>query len=109
MRGREAIVANWLKNRDEPNTYGAQYQPLAVNGNTAVTQGQSIYYKPDGTTIVRKFDNIFVLKFDDEGRCEDFCEWYMQPRTSIAEGAHGRTPLATYVVEKGKPLITLVK
>src|SRR5262245_18458225 len=72
VRGREAIVTNWLKNRDEPNTYRAEYQPLAINGNTAVTQGQSIHYKPDGTTILRKFDNIFVLKFDDEGRCEDF-------------------------------------
>jgi hypothetical protein len=80
LRGREAIVADWLDNPDKPNTYSAEYQPLAVNGNTAVAHGESIYYKTDRKTIERKFDNIFVLKFDGEGRCEDFCEWYMQPR-----------------------------
>jgi hypothetical protein len=80
VRGREAIIAEWLDDPDAPNTYSAHYAPIAVNGNTAVTHGESIYYKSDGKTIERKFDNIFVLKFDDEGRCEDFCEWYMQPR-----------------------------
>jgi len=80
LRGSDAILANWLENRDAPNTYSAQYEPVAVEGNTAVTQGRSMYYEADGKTVLREFDNIFVLGFDDEGRCEDFCEWYMQPR-----------------------------
>lgn len=80
VRGRDAIVANWLEDRDAPNTYSAQYQPVAVEGNTAVAQGRSLYFEADGKTVLREFDNIFVLGFDDEGRCEDFCEWYMQPR-----------------------------
>jgi len=80
VRGRDTIVAKWIKNRDKPNTYSAEYKPIAVDGNTAVTNGHSLYYKADGKTIKRKFDNIFVLRFDDEGRCEDFCEWFMGPR-----------------------------
>jgi YD repeat-containing protein len=79
VRGREAIVASWLENRDPPNTYSAEYQPIAVNGNTAVSNGHSLYYDADGK-LVRQFDNIFVLRFAEDGRCADFCEWYMKPR-----------------------------
>jgi ketosteroid isomerase-like protein len=80
FRGREEIVADWIENRDKPGTYSAGYTPIAVDGNTAVTQGRSLYYEADGKTIKRQYDNIFVLKFDDEGRCTDFCEWWMVPR-----------------------------
>jgi hypothetical protein len=80
VRGRAAIIANWLENRDEPGTYAAQYRPLAVDGDTAVANGRSLYYEADGKTLKKQYDNIFVLRFDDVGRCVDFCEWFMQPR-----------------------------
>jgi hypothetical protein len=80
VRGRAAIIASWLENRDEPNTYAAQYRPLAVDGDTAVANGRSLYYEADGKTLKKQYDNIFVLRFDDAGRCVDFCEWFMQPR-----------------------------
>jgi ketosteroid isomerase-like protein len=81
MRGREAIVASWLENRDAPDTYSAEYQPIAVDGDTAVSHGRSLYYDADGK-VIRQFDNIFVMRFAEDGRCADFCEWYMQPRKS---------------------------
>lgn len=80
VSGREAIVANWLENKDAPNSYTADYKPIAVDGDTAVAQGRTIYLEADGKTPGRQFDNIFVMHFDDEGRCTDFCEWYMKPR-----------------------------
>ncbi len=80
VAGRDAIVANWLENRDAPNTYSGDYQAVAVDGNTAVSNGRTRYFKEDGKTLARQYDNIFVLRFDDEGRCADFCEWYAQPR-----------------------------
>ena len=80
VRGRDAIVANWLEYRDAPNTYTAEYRPVAVDGNIAVANGRSLYYEADGVTLKRQFDNIFVLRFDDDGRCVDFCEWFIQPR-----------------------------
>jgi hypothetical protein len=76
--GRDAIVASWLENRDAAGTYDAQYHPLVIEGDTAVTNGRSTYYDADGKTVVRVFDNIFVLNFDDKGRCTRFREWYMQ-------------------------------
>ena len=80
LRGREAILANWLRYRDEPNTYTAEYMPLAVDGHTAVANGRTFYYEADGKTLKKQYDNVFVLRFDPDGRCADFCEWYMQPR-----------------------------
>ena len=78
VQGREAIVANWLENRDAPGTYAAQYRPLAVEGNTAIANGRSIYYQSDSKTVLREFNNIFLLRFDDDGRCKEFMDWYMQ-------------------------------
>ena len=81
VRGRDSIVADWL---DEPNAAGswqARYVPVAVEGNVGVAQGRTRYIRPDGS-IERQFDNIFVLHFDEAGRCARFTEWYMQPRSS---------------------------
>lgn len=80
VQGREAIVASWLAERDAPGTYTAEYKPIALEGQTAVAQGRTLYYAADGQAVERQFDNIFVLRFDDEGLCTDFCEWYMQPQ-----------------------------
>lgn len=80
LRGRETIVANWLQNKDAPNTFSASYTPIAITDNTAVAQGRTQYYESDGKTPRTQFDNIFVLQFDDDGLCKDFCEWFMQPR-----------------------------
>lgn len=80
LRGRKAIIENWLENRDTPNTYSAEYKPIAVEGDTAVANGRTLYYQADGRTLKTQYDNIFVLRFDDEGRCTEFCEWFMQPR-----------------------------
>jgi ketosteroid isomerase-like protein len=80
VQGRDDIVASWMSDRDPSGTYTAHYEPLALNGDTAVARGRSLYFGQDGTVLQRQFDNIFVLRFDAEGRCCDFCEWYMQPR-----------------------------
>jgi ketosteroid isomerase-like protein len=80
VRGREAIVANWLEETDAPGSWEARYTPVAVEGNVGVANGRTRYIHPDGT-LEGEFDNIFVLHFDDTGRCTSFVEWYMQPRT----------------------------
>ena len=81
VRGREAIVAEWLKEPDPAGSWEAHYVPVAVEGNVGVAQGRTRYFAPDGS-IKRQFDNIFVLHFDDAGRCERFTEWFMQPRSA---------------------------
>lgn len=81
IRGREAIVAEWRREPDASGSWEARYEPLVVEGNLAVAQGRTRYFKTDGS-IAREFNNIFVLQFDEDGRCERFTEWFMQPRNA---------------------------
>lgn len=76
--GRAAIVASWLEDPDEPGSYDAQYHPVAVDGVTAVCNGRSQYFAPGSKTVGAEFDNIFVMRFDADGRCAEFREWYMK-------------------------------
>ena len=75
LQGRDAIVANWLDERDERGSWEARYRPLLIAGDRAVATGETRY--TDG----RVFSNLFVLHFDGDGRCSDVVEWYVeQPR-----------------------------
>jgi hypothetical protein len=76
--GREAIVASWLEDPDLAGTYDAHYAPLAIEGTVAVVNGRSQYFKLGSTAIENEFDNIFVLRFDEQGHCTEFREWYMK-------------------------------
>ena len=77
------MVASWLgdgpegaSTRDEPGTYDASYAPVAVDGDVVVATGTSSYRDiPDGP-VVRTFHNCFVMRFDDDGRCREFTEYY---------------------------------
>lgn len=81
LRGREAIVADWLREPNPVGSWEAHYVPVAVEGNVGVAQGRTRYFRADGS-VEREFDNIFVMHFDDAGRCTRFTEWFMQPRSS---------------------------
>ncbi len=83
--GRQAVVASWLgegtsgdaSTRDAPGTYEAQYSPIAVDGDTVVATGTSRYREvPDGP-IVRTYENCFIMRFDGDGRCCDFVEYFL--------------------------------
>jgi uncharacterized protein (TIGR02246 family) len=80
LHGREAIVASWLEpaHRDPAGTYAGQYEPVAVDGSVAIANGRSRYFEADGTTLRTEFDNLFFVRFDAEGRCREFREWYME-------------------------------
>jgi ketosteroid isomerase-like protein len=84
--GREAVVASWLgeansdgaSTRDAPGTYAAQYEPVAVDGEVVVATGTSSYRERLDGPIVRVYHNCFVLRFDAEGRCQEFTEYYIR-------------------------------
>lgn len=75
--GAEAIADSWLGDRDEPGSYDAVYEPVAVDGDTAVATGTSTYTHPDGS-VRAIYDNCFVLRFDADGRCREFTEWFIE-------------------------------
>jgi ketosteroid isomerase-like protein len=73
LRGREAIVASWLEDRDEPGSWSAAYAPLLISGDRAIATGETTY--ADG----RRFSNLFVMRYKD-GRCAEFVEWFIEQR-----------------------------
>ncbi len=75
-RGREAIVASWLAERDAEGTYDAHYRVVAVDGEVAVATGSTTYFAEPGGPIDRVYDNCFVMRFGDDGRCREFTEYY---------------------------------
>ena len=84
--GRDAVVASWLgentsgdaSTRDAPGTYDAEYSPVAVDGDTVVATGTSRYREVPGGPVVRIYENCFVMRFDGEGRCREFTEYYLR-------------------------------
>jgi ketosteroid isomerase-like protein len=71
VRGRDAIIADWLEKQDEPGSWEAQYRPLMVEGQRAVITGTTRY--ADGVC----YWNLWVLRFDEDNRCTEYVEWYM--------------------------------
>ena len=86
--GRAAVVASWLEDPDEPGSWQADYEPLAVEGDVFVAHGRTRYLTDDRREVDREFANVFVCRFDDDGRCREFTEYYMrrQPEAPTAEG-----------------------
>ena len=76
VRGREAIVANWLEEADAPGTWDAHYEPYVVEDDRAVAIGWS-RYDPVGDAPERMYHNAFLLRFSPDGRCAEFHEYYM--------------------------------
>ena len=80
--GRAAVVAAWLAEPDAPGSWEADYEVLAIDGDACVAHGRTRYLTDDRTAIDREFANVFVCRFDDDGRCREFTEWYMRKRPS---------------------------
>ncbi len=75
--GVDAIVDSWLEEPDEPGTWSARYEPVAVDGDVAVAIGTT-RYQANGDQPERTYHNCFVLRFDADGRCREFTEWYIR-------------------------------
>ncbi len=84
--GRGAVVASWLgeftgegvSTRDAPGTYQATYAPVAIEEDVVVAVGTSTYFTAPGGPVDTIYDNCFILRFDDSGRCSEFTEYYVK-------------------------------
>ena len=73
--GARQIADSWLDEPDSPDSWEAEYRPLAIDGDTYVAIGESRYPGEQ-----KSYSNIFVCKFDDAGRCREFTEWWMEKK-----------------------------
>jgi hypothetical protein len=86
IEGREAVVESWLgegehegaSTRDPEGTYDAAYEPVAVDGEVAIATGSSTYLTEPGGAVDKIYDNCFVIRFADDGRCREFTEWFIK-------------------------------
>lgn len=75
--GQAAIAAAWLGDKDEPGSWAAEYHTWAVDGDRAVAVGVSRYFTADGA-LDREYHNVFLCRFDGDGRCTEFTELFMR-------------------------------
>ena len=86
IRGRDAVVESWLgegnhpdaSSRDPEGTYDASYAPAAIEGDVVVATGSSSYFESPGGLVDKVYDNCFVMRFDADGRCREFTEWFIE-------------------------------
>ena len=71
VRGRDAIVADWLEEQDPPGSWEGHYRPIMVEGERAVATGTTSY------TNGAYYWNLWVLRLDENNRCAEYVEWYM--------------------------------
>jgi hypothetical protein len=70
-RGHDAIVAGWLDRQDSADTFDFTWSTLV--DTDAVTVIEAITDYRDGPT----YSNLWVIRFDDDGRAHSFTEWWM--------------------------------
>jgi hypothetical protein len=85
--GSQVIADSWLGegtyadeegwDKDDPGSYDAAYVPYAVEGDRAVAIGSSTYTNPDGS-IRTIYENCFLIRFGEDGRCTEFTEFFME-------------------------------
>ena len=85
VTGREAIVAEWRDDQDAAGSWEARYEAYAVDDDRAVAIGESRYLEADGS-LRDVYHNVFVLRFDGDGRCTEFFDYYMERPKAKPEG-----------------------
>ena len=78
--GRNAVIEAWLDDPDDPDSWQADYDVLAIDGDVFVAHGRTRYLTDDKRSVEREFANVFVCRFDEDGRCREFTEYYMRRR-----------------------------
>jgi hypothetical protein len=71
-RGRDEIVKGWTEGRDAPGSWEARYAALATHDDTGIVRGWTRY--DDGN----EYANLYVIRFDDEGRATEFTEFFVK-------------------------------
>jgi len=76
VRGLEELSRFWEAGRDGPDEpFTLVHEIVAVEGTTAVVRLSVDYLGPDTT----RWRDLWVLEFDDDGRCTAFEEWPFAP------------------------------
>jgi uncharacterized protein (TIGR02246 family) len=76
--GHDAIVALWKERADPPDSYRYGYDAVAVDGDLGVVRGWTEYLSDDRASVIEAFDNVYLIKFSNDGRAAEFTEFFME-------------------------------
>jgi hypothetical protein len=80
--GVDEIAAMWETEREGPDeVFSMSSEIVAVEGDTAVVRVRVPY----GDPVTQEYLDLWVIRFDEEGRCVAFEEWPFWPE-------HGSSP-----------------
>ncbi|MFW8745197.1 YybH family protein [Mesorhizobium japonicum] len=71
--GVDAIVAAWLRDRDEPGDTTFEVRTIHLDGDTAFVRAVTDYVHHGDV-----YDNLWVVEFAADGRASGFTEWYVK-------------------------------
>ncbi|HYU58680.1 MAG TPA: nuclear transport factor 2 family protein [Actinomycetota bacterium] len=71
--GRAEIAREWIARKDDPGTWSFRSEILAIAGDLAFVRGWTDYPGQDPPL----YSNLWVIRFDDDGRATEFTEWWM--------------------------------
>lgn len=74
--GRDSIVAEWLERKDEPGGWTFRHEPFAIAGDLGFVRGWTEYVEDPP----KRYDNLWVIRLEPDGRCSEFTEWWMKRR-----------------------------
>ena len=73
--GLDAIRRFWEKGRDGPGEeFTIEWEIVAVDGDVGVVRSEVQYVDPP-----QVWRNLWVVRFDGDGRCAEFEEWPIAP------------------------------
>jgi hypothetical protein len=58
---------------DQEDNWDFEWAPLVETDDLAVVTARTSYFEPP-----LKYRNLFIIRFDEDGRCSDFTEWYIE-------------------------------
>ena len=74
--GRDEIVSEWLKAKDEPGDTTFDYRVIVSTDDLGIVKGETFYRSTE-----KRYSNLWEIQLDDEGRCMEFVEWWMEHRS----------------------------
>jgi hypothetical protein len=76
VTGLDRLAELWEAERDGPDeTFAMRSEVLAVDGDTAVVRVAVDY----GDPVISRWLDLWVIRFDRDGRCRAFEEWPFAP------------------------------
>ena len=72
-RGHDEIERGWAGRQDAPGSTSFRYEILATAGEVGIVRGWTQYRSPP-----REYSNIWLVRLDPQGRCQEFIEWWME-------------------------------